>query len=289
MELTAARLLDPWFGNSIVVWAALIGLVLACLSIGYWLGGRIADHRPEAALLYAITLAAALLVALIPVVSRPVLQRAALSSLNLENFSVGLLIGVGRRRYSAAFQPADVAAGNRLALCYSPGCVRRRQQRAGGRPTLYTLSTVGSLLGTFVPVLMLIPAIGTRLTFELLAGTLALVALIGLLLERGRSVAPVVLVIVPLLAGLTWVSTQGAVKPEAGLLHEGESLYNYYQVVQRGPETLAEAQRGDRVALGLPPTVGAERRDLGLFFGGALVCRGKTGKRRKRGKCKGRR
>ena len=93
VELTAARLLDPWFGNSILVWAALIGLVLAWLSIGYWLGGRIADRRPQAALLYWIALAAALLVALIPVASRPILQRAALSSLNLENFSAGLLIG----------------------------------------------------------------------------------------------------------------------------------------------------------------------------------------------------
>ncbi|MCB0203285.1 MAG: fused MFS/spermidine synthase [Anaerolineae bacterium] len=241
VELTAARLLDPWFGNSILVWAALIGLVLAWLSIGYWLGGRIADRRPQAALLYWIALAAALLVALIPVASRPILQRAALSSLNLENFSAGLLIG------SAVAILLLFSLPTLLLGIVSPFAIRlavsdvNSSGQVAGR--LYALSTLGSLLGTFVPVLVLIPAIGARLTFELLAGTLAVVALIGLLLERGRSAAPAALLL-PALLGLTWVSGQGAVKPEAGLLHEGESLYNYYQVVQRGPETWLKLNEG---------------------------------------------
>ena len=241
VELTAARLLDPWFGNSILVWAALIGLVLAWLSVGYWLGGRIADRRPEAALLYAIALAAALLVALIPVASRPILQRAALSSLNLENFSAGLLLG------SAVAILVLFSLPTLLLGIVSPFAIRlavsdvRSSGQVAGR--LYALSTLGSLLGTFVPVLILIPAVGARLTFELLAGTLAVVALIGLLLERGRSAAPAVLLI-PALLGLTWVSAQGAVKPEAGLLYEGESLYNYFQVVQHGPETWLKLNEG---------------------------------------------
>lgn len=241
VELSAARLLDPWFGNSIVVWAGLIGLVLACLSVGYWLGGRIADRRPEAALLYAITLVAALLVALIPVVSRPVLQRAALSSLNLENFSAGLLIGSAVAillLFSLPMLLLGIVSPFAIRLAVSD--VSSSGQVAG---RLYALSTLGSLLGTFVPVLVLIPAIGTRLTFELLAGTLVLVALIGLFLERGKSAAPAALAL-PLLLGLTWVSAQGAVKPEAGLLYEGESLYNYYQVVQRGPETWLKLNEG---------------------------------------------
>ncbi|MEZ4770999.1 MAG: fused MFS/spermidine synthase [Caldilineales bacterium] len=241
VELTAARLLDPWFGNSILVWAALIGLVLAWLSIGYWLGGRIADRRPQAALLYGIALAAALLVALIPVLSRPILQRAALSSLDLENFSAGLLIG------SAVAILLLFSLPTLLLGIVSPFAIRLAVSDVGssgqvaGR--LYALSTLGSLLGTFVPVLLLIPAFGARLTFELLACTLAGVALIGLLLERGRSAAPAVLLF-PVLLGLTWVSAQGAVKPEPGLLDEGESLYNYYQVVQRGPETWLKLNEG---------------------------------------------
>ncbi len=241
VELSAARLLDPWFGNSILVWATLIGLVLACLSIGYWLGGRIADRWPQAELLYGLALAAALLVTAIPLAARPILRAAALSSLNLQEVSAGglaaaaigicLLFSVPTvllgtvSPFAVRLALADVATGGQVA----------------GR--LYALSTLGSLVGTFLPVLVLIPAIGTRLTFVVLGALLALVALAGLFLERGRAAWPA-LASLPLLAGLAWASGQGAIKPEQGLLLEGESVYNYYQVLQRGPETWLKLNEG---------------------------------------------
>lgn len=239
LEMAGARLLDPWFGNSILVWAALIGLVLASLSLGYWLGGRLADRRPQAGLLYGIALAAALLTALIPVASRPVLQSAALSALNLENFSVGLLLGAGAVIFLLFSLPTL------LLGMISPFALRlavadvANSGRVAGR--LYGLGTLGSLLGAFIPVLALIPGLGTRLTFVLLGAVLALAALIGLLARRGTGAA---LLALPALALLGWSAGHGQVKPEAGLLTEGESLYNYYQVVQRGPETWLKLNEG---------------------------------------------
>jgi len=243
MELSGARLLDPWFGNSILVWAALIGLVLAWLSVGYWLGGRVADRRPQAALLYSLALVAALLVALIPVASRPALQQAALSSLNLDGtpFSAGVLLGAGVSIFLLFSLPTLLLGMvSPFALRLAVADVGSSGQVAG---RLYALSTLGSLLGTFLPVLVLIPAIGTRLTFVLLGALLAVVAIVGLLLERGPKAAPAVLLLLPL-ALLASLAGQGLIKPEPGLLHEGESLYNYYQVIQRGPETWLKLNEG---------------------------------------------
>src|ERR1041385_2562706 len=66
VEICASRLLAPFFGSSTVVWANVIGLILVYLSIGYWFGGKLADRRPERALLACIFLVAAPAIVLLP-------------------------------------------------------------------------------------------------------------------------------------------------------------------------------------------------------------------------------
>jgi len=77
VELSASRLLDPYFGTSNVVWANLIGLILAYLTVGYFVGGRLADRYPRPEVLYGITGTAGVLVGLVPFVARPVLLLAS--------------------------------------------------------------------------------------------------------------------------------------------------------------------------------------------------------------------
>src|SRR5258708_19001070 len=76
VEFAAARLLAPFFGQSLFIWGTLIGLILIYLTIGYYAGGRLADRRPQPRLLFQITAAAALLTAAIPIVSRHILSPA---------------------------------------------------------------------------------------------------------------------------------------------------------------------------------------------------------------------
>src|SRR6202022_3931860 len=76
IEFSAARLLAPFFGQSLFIWGTLIGLILIYLTIGYYAGGRLADRRPEPTLLFQLTAAAALWTAAIPIVSRPILSLA---------------------------------------------------------------------------------------------------------------------------------------------------------------------------------------------------------------------
>src|SRR5712691_9776819 len=73
VELSASRLLAPYFGTSLFVWANLIGLILLYLTVGYYLGGRLADRFPRPAVLYSLTITASFLIGIIPFISRPIL------------------------------------------------------------------------------------------------------------------------------------------------------------------------------------------------------------------------
>ena len=75
-EISASRLLAPYFGSSTIVWANIIGLILIYLSIGYWLGGKLADRRPEPRLLGLLVLVAAVVIAATPFIARPILDLA---------------------------------------------------------------------------------------------------------------------------------------------------------------------------------------------------------------------
>ena len=217
-EITASRLLAPYFGSSTIVWANLIGIVLAALALGYWLGGRIADRRPEPALLGYIVLAAAVCVAAIPFVAKPFLD---LTVEGLDEASAGAVIG----SFFAVLllcAPPVVLLGmvSPFAIRLSVASIATAGAVAG---RLYALSTAGSLLGTFLPALVLIPAVGTQRTFLVTAALLAGSACF-LLGARYLVVAAVlaVLAVVP----------PGAVKAQAGLLHEETSYYQYIQVVE---------------------------------------------------------
>jgi spermidine synthase len=218
-EIAASRLLAPYFGSSTIVWANLIGIVLAGLAVGYWLGGRVADRRPEPRLLGAIVLAAAVWVALTPFVARPFLDAAVG---NLDDASAGAVIG-SFFAVLLLFAPAVVLLG-----MVSPFAIRLALTDVASAGTVagrfYALSTAGSLLGTFVPALIAIPLIGTQRT---LVGTAALLALSASFLLGRR-----VLVLAAALAALL-VLPPGAIKPEPGLLHEEDSLYQFIQVVER--------------------------------------------------------
>ncbi|HXX78767.1 MAG TPA: fused MFS/spermidine synthase [Ktedonobacteraceae bacterium] len=246
VELSASRLLAPYFGTSLFVWANLIGLILLYLTIGYYLGGRIADRYPRPEVLYTLTIIAAFLISIIPFLSKPILQW---SQSSFATYSVGVFYG------SLISVILLFAVPMILLGCVSPFAIRLRIQRLGksGRTAgqLYAISTAGSILGTFLPVLYLIPTIGTYRTFLTIAASLLLVSIAGFVTtrldrpgSRGKRVSgsllPVLLLIPMALSVLT---IQGPIKSAFGsngggvLITERESVYNYIQVVQVGDET----------------------------------------------------
>lgn len=227
IELSASRLLGSVFGNSNLVWANVIGLMLLYLTIGYFLGGRLADRKPYAPVLLQLILWAAFLAALIPLLARPIISRAAEAvfgaeaALALGSFLVILVLFALPVTLLGMVSPFVI----RLAV----GDVARAGKVAG---QVYAISTLGSLLGTFLPVLVTIPQLGTTRTFLLFAGILFLAAGLPLLRLEPRQAMRYLLLplLIALLANSALASPLRPPAAGAQLLYDGESEYNYIQV-----------------------------------------------------------
>jgi predicted membrane-bound spermidine synthase len=243
VELSAVRLLAPWFGASAAVWTNVIGVVLAALALGYLVGARAAaGPSPAARLAGLLALGGAVVVAL-PVLAAPVaelflpaglaLEQAAglaawgsLASAGMLFLAPGVLLGaVGPLAVELVEQKSGVHAGT-----------------AGGR--VRCVSTLGSLAGTFATTHLLVPGLGTRRTLvgaglmQLASGTL-----LALAIPRrptagpGRSLA-----VAWLAAGAALLAPARGRAPAAGerLLEETESAYQHLRVVERDAGLVTE-------------------------------------------------
>ncbi|GGF55179.1 spermidine synthase [Marmoricola endophyticus] len=239
-EIAATRLLEPWFGASTIVWANTIAVVLVALSVGYSIGGRLADRDPSMAGLSRIILVASVLIAAVPFVANPFLRASvdAFDSLSVGTFA-GSLLGV----------MVLIAVPLLLVGAVSPYAVRLAVDRVedSGRVAgrLYAISTFGSLVGTFAAALVLIPFVGTRRTFLVFALLLALAAIAGLRRHRlpALIVPALILVLIALPTGILKSGTAGST-----VIWEKETRYQYGRVLQAadGERTL-ELNEGQAV------------------------------------------
>ena len=227
IEFTTSRMLQTVYGTSNIVWANVIGLVLFFLTMGYFLGGRIADRRPYAHVFYWLVCAAGFSSVFFLLLTSLLLRTAASA---LAAVNVGAIIS------SLVGVILALALPVTLLGCISPFAIRLAVRNVGeaGRISgrVYAISTWGSLLGTYLPVLFVIPLAGTRLTALIFGGFLLLVGLVGLWQVRPR--AGLVALLLPLLlipVAIAW--TQGNIKAYDGQIYETESAYNYVQVVRQ--------------------------------------------------------
>lgn len=227
VELAASRLLGNYFGASNLVWASIIGLILIYLTAGYFIGGSWADRSPKATTFFSILLWASLSVALIPVAARPLLR---IASQAFDELQMGALVGsfvVVMILFIIPVTLLGTASPFAIRLSISDP---EKAGKISGR--IYAISTLGSFVGTFLPVLLLIPLLGTFRTFIVLGALLMLVALAGLGIETGTKRLwrflwmPVILVL------LWFFGLPGRDKVTTGLIYEDESAYNYIQVLE---------------------------------------------------------
>ncbi len=168
-EIIGSRIVSPFIGTSTYVWTSLIGVILAALSLGYWLGGRMADRKPDVKILASAIFLAGGAVSVTILVKDVVLSMIASAGAGLELKSVAAA--------ALLFAPASALLG-----FVTPYAVKLRtlsledSGKTVGR--LYALSTVGSIAGTFAAGFVLIPFVGSTRTLYLIAAMLFGVSLL---------------------------------------------------------------------------------------------------------------
>lgn len=172
LELVGARMVAPFFGTSIYVWTAMIGVILGALSLGYWYGGILADRKAnDNGLMRVIVIAAAAIYLSV------VVQEALLGAISYINIDVRIATLIAA---TALFAPAAILLG-----VISPYVAKLRisSLKTTGKSIgrLYAAGTFGSIVGTFLAGYWLIGWFGNRtLGFSLVF----VLVLLSLMAER---------------------------------------------------------------------------------------------------------
>jgi spermidine synthase len=229
VEIVASRVLAPSFGSSLYVWGSLIGVVLTGLAIGYWAGGALSDRYPTPYLLTGTLALGALLVLLVPVLDAWVIEQIVAwdPGPRLDPLFAAIVL----------FAPVSIvlAAATPIAVRLAARSLERLGRTAG---RLFSVSTAGSIVGTFVAAFWLVPELGTDQVLAVAAVTLLVAAAGYALAERLLAVA-LALIVAAVAAGgvVTTLSPQESGRLQASALRNWSPLYREQE--QRNPGKLS--------------------------------------------------
>lgn len=226
VELGASRLLAPYFSSSQIVWTIIIGTIMIAMALGNIWGGRSADKNPNPDKLYMRLIVAALWIAAIPVVGKYIIL--GISAVLIVSINNNFLILAGFAACMVIFVfPLFLLGTVTPSLArYTVDSLDDSGKTVG---TLGAFNTIGSIIGTFLPTFVTIPAVGTAVTFLIFSGILLLLGLVYFISKKARKGVCAMAVLVFILCGIFGHSGSFAFW-ENSLLYEGESIYNYLQV-----------------------------------------------------------
>ncbi len=269
VELGASRLLAPYFSSSQIVWTIIIGTIMIAMALGNIYGGKSADKNPEPGRLYTRILAAALWIALIPVFGKYIIL--GISALLIFTVNSNFLV-------IAAFAACMVIFVFPLFLLgtvtpslarYSVESLEDSGKTVG---TLNAFNTIGSIIGTFVPTFITIPAVGTSITMLIFAGILTILCIIYFINSRTHCKRIIVSVIIFSACCITGTDNSFAFW-ENGLAYEGESVYNYLQVKESNSNVILSTN----VLFGVQSVYMKDEGLTGMYYDYALAAPLMTG------------
>lgn len=185
LELVASRILSPYVGSSNVVWTSIIGIILVSMSLGYWLGGKLADKRAEQTVISKILLISAAFTSIIPILETLVVKQLAgmlENNLIVAAILCALIVFSIPSFFLAMISPYAVKLSSKESD--EIGSISGR---------ISSLSTIGSIVGTFLMGFVLIPNIGVS---NIIIGvTLTLIVMSILMLEKFNKIEIIKLII----------------------------------------------------------------------------------------------
>lgn len=263
VELGASRLLAPYFSSSQIVWTIIIGTIMIAMALGNLWGGRAADRDPNPDRLYRRLLFAAVWIAAIPVLGKYVIL--GISGVLVLTVNTNFLI-------IAAFCACMVIFVFPLFLLgtVTPSLVKYTVDSLEDSGSivgrLNACNTIGSILGTFLPTFVTIPAVGTAVTFLLFSGILLLIALVYFFSAKAKLRACVIAIALFVLCALGATGSSFAFW-EKDLTYEGESVYNYLQVKETSDRTILSTN----VLFGVQSVMMKEEGLTGMYYDYALA------------------
>ena len=226
VELGASRLLAPYFSSSQIVWTIIIGTIMIAMALGNIYGGKSADKNPNPNKLYARILVAAVWIALIPVLGKYVIM--GISGLLIFTVSNNFLIIAAFTACMVVFVFPLFLLGT-VTPSLAKYSVENLEESGKTIGTLGAFNTIGSIIGTFVPTFVTIPAVGTAITFLIFAGILILLS--GVYFVSAKSgVKKVMASCLIFVICVVFGHDNSFAFWQEGLTYEGESVYNYLQV-----------------------------------------------------------
>jgi spermidine synthase len=238
-EFGASRLLQNIYGSSNFVWATIIGLIMVYFAIGYQLGGKVADKYPNYSTLYQILIAGSFFLGIVPFISMPILRTAA-GAFDYLNFPI----------MAGAFVSTIILFSLPIILLATttPYVIRlesQKQENIGSTVgQINAISTIGSVFGAFLPSLFLFGLIGTTRTIVSFSLLMMAISIIGYFYSSKKVVTAAMYLILPLIIILLTISTQYKIKQTGAQIYEGESDYNYIEVLQIGDDILLRLNEG---------------------------------------------
>ncbi|MGN0311809.1 MAG: spermidine synthase [Lachnospiraceae bacterium] len=266
VELGASRLLAPYFSSSQIVWTIIIGTIMIAMALGNLYGGKMADKNPDPDKLYTRILIAAIWIAAIPVVGKYII--VGISALLIFTVNSNFLVIAGFVACMVIFVFPLFLLGT-----VTPSLVKFSVDSLDDSGSvvgkLNASNTIGSIIGTFVPTFISIPAVGTSITFLIFAGILLLLSVVyfvsgGISFSKNKKV-PVCMVLYLICILLGHQSSFAFWQSD--LTYEGESIYNYLQVYEDDREVVLSTN----VLFGVQSVYLKEKGLTGMYYDYAMA------------------